>query len=276
MATLVEIGLSCAAVASVCFVAYRLFSPIWEALSTLNREVARVGSFNDTVFKRNVSSAAPVPLRRIIVFRFGLGEKFWKDVIEVSPEQYDVVRESVAFRPPLFKEQPETFFPSAIIELREWRSHREFTVSDGHPNFPEKHFAIYPFGSGIGIRGVILWERDLPRDERDGQLYPNLLGPRLQLMWGRSSFRLEGTGWRFEHAPRSGEGTRKERIFLDIPTHGDALDRFKRADEEVLCDGSRPYESGPWHTFYQNADQDKDVYWELEVLDLQRWFDEHP
>ena len=241
-------------------------------LDRVCNEVVRIRDLEDTDFKRKLSCAAPAPLRRVIGFRFGVGEKFWKEVLQVSPKQYDFVCQSVVFRPPL-EGDAASFYASASIELKQWRSHLEFSVSDSHRDFPERHFAVYPWERR---ERILLWERELPNDERDDE-WPSS-GPRVQLKWEGSSFRLGVIGGRFGSPAAPGEWARDENVFLEIPTHGDTLDCFKRPDEErdllAIAEGARPYESEPWYTVYENADETKDLYWELEVRDLQRWADE--
>src|SRR5580698_3303912 len=141
----------------VIFVFYVLAKRWQQVLQHQARMIRRLGDrlqaleeVDDPVFRRRLYETSPVPLERVFTLSFHLGERFWRDVLQVNVENLHFLQESSAF--------------VGSIKLDVWRSHTVATITEVLPQgkgarWQTRSLDFYPEASGTDD-GIVLW--DLP------------------------------------------------------------------------------------------------------------------
>jgi hypothetical protein len=257
----------------VAFVFYVLAKRWQQILQHQTRMIRRLGErlqaveeVDDPVFRRRLYETSPVPLERVFTLSFHLGERFWRDVLQVSMETLHFLQESSAF--------------VGSIKLEAWRSHTVATITEVLPQGKGAHWQtrsldFYPEASGTD-EGIVLWELPLappcPAIERP---------PYLELRLHRNFIELRG---RLLPAIEDESGNRHrasytktdDLLFLHIPLDPNLLAEFQTRDpaEETSVEEKRfradgfPPIAQSWHAFYENRDENTGTDWQLRLHDL--------
>src|SRR5580692_3798883 len=75
----------------------------------LSERIRALEEVDDPVFRRRLYESSPVPLERVFTISFHLGDRFWRDILQVNAEHLHFLQESSAF--------------VGSIKLEAWRSH---------------------------------------------------------------------------------------------------------------------------------------------------------
>ena len=124
-------------------------------------------------FASKVAGSAPVPLRRAFRVNIHFDETFWRETLQLSPEELEKIRTSVPLHNEFSKgglEQFEKWFYFDIhISIQEWRG--GYKHVDVRGPLQERHsLEFYP---GSSARGG-LWQFFLPARADDKLLPPSV------------------------------------------------------------------------------------------------------
>jgi hypothetical protein len=256
----------------VAFVFYALARRWQQVLQHQARMIRRLGDrlraleeVDDPVFRRRLYESSPVPLERVFTLSFHLGERFWRDVLQMNMENLHSLQESSAF--------------VGSIKLEAWRSHTVATITEVLPQgkgarWQTRSLDFYPEASGTD-EGIVLWELPLappcPALERPPYLELTLHRNFIELR-GRLLSALEDTSGNHRQALSKSD----DLLFLHIPLDPNLLAEFQARDpaERSLLEEKRfgadgfPPIAQSWQAFYENQDENTGTEWQLRLLDL--------
>ncbi len=228
----------------------------------------------DKQFRSRVRSVAPLPLETVYWFSLGLEQKFWADILKLTPEEMEYAKKhgKVLDR----------------VRIKSWRSHKEVAIFEKefdaqevfsspldprtlHPR-PAYEVEMYGIHPSEDFGRNTLWR--LPLGPPEGPVLP--FSPVLCLDLYEWRVELCATYGRFGMVPAADVEPKEEYIFLSVPLDLTRLDAFKVPDdpEDEYDDPWLTYKAEPWDLRYAHEDQHRGIHWGLSVLDLQRYGEE--
>jgi len=243
----------------------------------LTERVRDLEDMTDPEFRRRLGEAAPMPLEQVFTLTFRLNDRFWRDVLHVTEENLQFIREFGSF--------------VGSVKLDRWRSHTVATVAEVQPDRKEtgwqmRSLEFYPDSAKPG-RGLILWELALARTKFSTERPPSLelvlrensidllghLGPWDDGNSGNGS--NGGSGHGNGHNNGSASGC-EEILFFRVPLDANQLAEFRSHDPytEAANGSEGSAEPAPaaasWHAFYSGGDEALGIDWQLRLRDLNK------
>jgi len=243
----------------------------------LTERVRDLEDMTDPEFRRRLGEAAPMPLEQVFTLTFRLNDRFWRDVLHVTEENLQFIREFGSF--------------VGSVKLDRWRSHTVATVAEVQPDRKEtgwqmRSLEFYP-DSTKPRRGLILWELALARTKFSTERPPSL-----ELVLRENSIDLlghlgswddgnsgngsnGGSGHGNGHNNGSASGY-EEILFFRVPLDANQLAEFRSHDPYTEAANGSEGSAGPapaaasWHAFYSGGDEALGIDWQLRLRDLNK------
>jgi hypothetical protein len=237
---------------------------------TIRRLFQRVQNLEDMAdpeFRRRIRDAAPVPLERVFTLTFRFSDRFWRDILHATEEDWKFVREYGSF--------------VGSVKLEQWRSHTVATITEVLPDqttagWQSRSLDFYG-DPAKSSEALILWELALSR--------PGLSAERLsslELVLRRNSMELCG-----HLVPRGNEASEdghrvasvgSDVVFFRVPLDTAQLVEFRSHDPASNGNnGSGNFGTHEmsendthWHAFYSHRNEDLGIEWQLRLRDLTR------
>ena len=240
----------------------------------LTERVRDLEEMADPEFRRRLGEAAPMPLEQVFTLTFRLNDRFWRDVLHVTEENLEFIREFGSF--------------VGSVKLDRWRSHTVASVAEVQPDRKEtgwqmRSLDFYPDSAKPG-RGLTLWELALARTkfstERPPSLELILRENSIELLghlapWDGDSSGGSGNGHGNGHGNGSASGY-EEIVFFRVPLDANQLAEFRSHDPYIETGngtegGAEPAPAAAsWHAFYSGGDEALGIDWQLRLRDLNK------
>ena len=240
----------------------------------LTERVRDLEEMADPEFRRRLGEAAPMPLEQVFTLTFRLNDRFWRDVLHVTEENLEFIREFGSF--------------VGSVKLDRWRSHTVASVAEVQPDRKEtgwqmRSLDFYPDSAKPG-RGLTLWELALARTkfstERPPSLELILRENSIELLghlapWDGGSSGGSGNGHGNGHGNGNASGY-EEIVFFRVPLDANQLAEFRSHDPYTEAGngnegGAEPAPAAAsWHAFYSGGDEALGIDWQLRLRDLNK------
>lgn len=222
----------------------------------------------DPQFRRRVGETAPPPLEQVFTFSFRLSERFWRNTLALTDEDWNFIRTNGSF--------------VGSVKLECWRSHTVATITEVLPEsktarWETRALDFYPEAAKAAA-ALTLWELRLS-SQNGSAVRP----PSLQLLLRQNTLELCA---RFPDAGDSNEngepgaiGADEEARIFCVPLDAARLAEHRSLDPlEENHDGMNR-NSGPngfsagansWRAFYSFVDETMGFEWQLWSRDLSK------
>jgi len=230
-------------------------------LRKLSDRVQVLEEMRDPQFRRRIGESSPPPLKKVFTFSFRLSDRFWRQTLALTDEDWDFIRTYGTF--------------VGSVKLDCWRSHTVATVTEVLPQsktarWETRTLDFYP-DPAKSSDALELWELRLTRG--DGSA---LRPPTLELLLRGNAIELCG---RFPESQPLEEladpGRDQEARIFRVPLDSAELRNFRSEDpmEEFGTNGNSDSNSASphpssWRAFYTCTDETIGFEWQLWSRDL--------
>jgi len=219
----------------------------------LSDRVRMIEEMDSPLFREKISESAPAPLEQVFTFCFRLDDRFWRETLRLTEDDWDFVRGLASF--------------VGSVKLERWRSHTVATITEVLPDrktaaWQTRSLHCY-HGPGERSRALTLWELPLARPTCEGGV-PSLV---LSLRGNALDLASHST------ASAIPETTGDEVILFRAPLDLRLLAEFRGHDPAEWANGNECAHSDMgdhWQAFYSWEDETRGIAWELRVIDLNR------
>jgi hypothetical protein len=230
------------------------------ALHLLSDRVRLLEEVDNPPCRARVGESAPPPLEQLLTFSFRLSDRFWRETLCLSEDEWNFVRSSGSF--------------VGSVELKRWRSHTVATITEVLPNRKtaawRKRSIEYQGTQGERGDSMPLWEILLSRPRVSG------LKPTLKLSLRQDALELSGARPASKDSNSGiGELEGERVIFFRTPLDPALLPEFRSHDPAAPSNGNgsahgRAGSAAYWQTFYSWEDESLGLEWQLSLRDLTR------
>jgi hypothetical protein len=227
----------------------------------LAERVQVLEEMRDPQFRRRIGESAPPPLEQVFTFSFRLSDRFWRNTLDLTDEDWDFVRTYGSF--------------VGSVKLECWRSHSVATVTEVLPEgktarWETRVLDFYP-DAAKAADALTLWELRLAPQNGSAERPPSL-----ELLLRRNALELCG---RFPSDARvngnAEEMQNEEATIFRVPLDTTLLVEFKGQDPVDDLSGGNGYGSNgfdsgasSWRAFYSFVDEKMGFEWQLRCRDL--------
>jgi len=215
----------------------------------------------DPEYRRRLGESTPVPLEQVFTFTFRLSDRFWREAVHVTEDNFQFIREFGSF--------------VGAVKLERWPSHTVATISEVLPDrkatgWQTRSLDFYP-DPAKSADALTLWELALSRPSASAERPPSL-----ELLLRTDSVDLVG------HLAPSGNGNsgnghpkgagRDEVFFFRVPLDTAKLAEFRSHDPAEAGDNGSEVltNANSWHAFYSDRNENLGIEWQLRLRDLSR------
>ena len=216
------------------------------AIRMLSNRVRLMEEVENPQFRQKIGESVPPPLEQIFTFSFRLSDRFWRETLGLSEDDWRYVCACGAF--------------VGSVKLERWRSHMAALITEVLPNrrtaaWQTRSLQYYP-APGAQSDSLTLWELPLGKPTAVGR--PDVL----ELALRGSALTLSTS-----HA--------EAMVFFRTPLDLAALSEFRAEDPALACHAQdkgngHAANTVPWQTFYCWADEPRGIEWQMQVRDLCR------
>jgi hypothetical protein len=209
---------------------------------------------DDPEFRRRLSQIAPSPLEQVFIFSLRFEDHFWRETLQVSPENLNFIR---SFGTHL-----------GSVKIERWRGRTVATIVE---ILPESRLAGWQtrsldlYSTDTESSAVTLWEVPLARPQGTVEIPPSL-----ELSLRQNSVEL--CRRRSPNLPGNGHGTQSlesDTPILRVPLDTALLSEF-RSHDPISRTGESPANGNSWQAFYCSEDPTLGYEWHLSVRDLEK------